>query len=297
MGGPGGGDEVREMCSTALRHGYRLLDTASGYANEAEVGHAIRESGIPRAEIFVTTKLPNTAHHKVRESFDQSLKDLGCDYIDLYLLHWPQAMLNAYSMADPKGRVPLPNESPTFIETWKEMEKLLSTGKVKTIGVSNFSIKTLSELLPHCTIIPAVNQVELHPYLPQHNLKGFCNDKGILLTAYSSLGQNSNVLYEGDSTIKRIASDLKVTPAQILLSWAVQNGIVVVPKSANEDRMVTNITLATIPENDMRIIDDIHKQPGKHRSLVWSQETDEVFGWKYEWMGWDISKGGLVSDH
>ncbi|KAF7375875.1 aldo/keto reductase [Mycena sanguinolenta] len=195
MGVSGGGERVYDMCLAALQCGYRHFDTASGYANEEYVGRAIRDSGIPREEIYLTTKLGNVDHHRVKEAFEESLQKLDVAYVDLYLLHWPQGFIN--------GKVLSPEEHPTFIETWKEMEKLLETGKVKSIGVSNFSIKTLEQLLPHCSIIPATNQVELHPCLPQTKLKAFCEDRGILLTAYSPLGRSTTFME--DTTIKDIA--------------------------------------------------------------------------------------------
>ncbi|KAL0959905.1 hypothetical protein HGRIS_011570 [Hohenbuehelia grisea] len=276
-----------------MQHGYRLLDTANGYGNEEHVGRAIRDSGIPRSEIYLTTKLANTDHHRVREAFEASLQALNVEYIDLYLVHWPQAQLDG-AMGDPDGTVPKPGESPTFIDTWKEMEKLLDAGSVKSIGVSNFSILTLGELLPHCNVIPAVNQVELHPCLPQFDLKEFCDAKGILLEAYSPLGQKSMVLHD-DSVIGAIAAKLHATPAQIVLSWGVQRGTAVVAKTENEERMVNNITVIRIPDEDMAVIDRFHERPGMHRSLVWARDTDEVFGWKYEWLGWGLAKGGAVS--
>ncbi|KAJ3519626.1 hypothetical protein NM688_g9274 [Phlebia brevispora] len=156
---------------------FRSSFVAPGYGNEEEVGKAIRESGVPRNEIFLTTKLWNANHHRVRDAFEASLAALNCGYIDLYLMHFPQAEVD--------GRVLDATEYPTVIDTWKQMEKLLETGKVKSIGVSNLSIKHLETLLPHCKVIPVTNQVQLHPCLPDAALKEYCEAKGILLTAYS----------------------------------------------------------------------------------------------------------------
>ncbi|ESK91347.1 aado keto reductase [Moniliophthora roreri MCA 2997] len=194
IGSPGGGKRVYDYCAKAISVGYRHFDTAASYGNEEAVGQAIRDSGIQREEFFVTTKLAD--HFHVKEAFEESLKNLGLDYIDLYLMHWPQAITNIhvkpggdnkpdYLLAD---ALP-PEDGPTFIETWLAMEKLVGTGKVKSVGVSNFSIKNLEILLPHCTITPTTNQVEAHPYLPNHELKSYCEAKGILLTAYSPLGK------------------------------------------------------------------------------------------------------------
>ncbi|OBZ69929.1 Glycerol 2-dehydrogenase (NADP(+)) [Grifola frondosa] len=294
MGTPGGGETVENMCKNALNCGYRHLDTAYGYGNEEHVGKAIRESGIPREEIFLTTKLPNQHHHKVRESFEESLKNLGVDYVDLYLMHWPHAY-------GEDGKTIPYGEKPTFIETWKEMEKLVDTNKVRSIGVSNFSIKLLNELLPHCTIVPAINQVELHPCLPSFELKEYCDKKGILLTAYSPLGRpkeyNGKPVFMTDPDVVRIAAQHGATPAQVALSWGVQRGTAVIPKSESPERMRTNITLLKLSDEDMRALDQIHTKPGMHRSLLlYHNYTDDglIFGWTYEQLGWPMEKGGIV---
>ncbi|TFY60908.1 hypothetical protein EVG20_g7250 [Dentipellis fragilis] len=266
MGQAGGGELVKEMCTKALAAGYRHFDTAAGYENEAQVGAALRESGIPREELYVTTKL-SFEHNRVRELFDESLQKLGLEYIDLYLMHWPNAIVD--------GKILTPEEHPTIVDTWKEMEKLLDTGKVKSIGVSNFSLKTLNQLLPHCKVVPATNQVELHPYLPQHELKAFCEERGILLTAYSPLGQRPSPSEDqsvpalfADPTITALAEKYKTTIGQILISWSVQRGTISIPKSSNTERMKANITLVKLDEADTKAINGIHEQPGKHRSLL-----------------------------
>ncbi|KAA1470661.1 Aldo/keto reductase [Dentipellis sp. KUC8613] len=330
MGDVGGGELVKDMCTKALAAGYRHFDTVSRdvrrvpqilillrdigcrircvgklgrcsdyrsltsdfIANEEQVGRAIRESGIPREELFVTTKL-GFDHSHVRESFEESLQKLGVDYIDLYLIHWPNHIVDRKAFT--------PEDFPTIVDTWKEMEKLLDTGKVKSIGVSNFSIKTLTQLLPHCKVIPATNQVELHPFLPQLDLKAFCEEHGILLTAYSPLGQphpekESIPALFADPTITGLAEKYKATIAQILISWSVQRGVVAIPKSANAERMKANITLVKLDEADMTAINSIHEQPGKHRQLIVYpySEPGEAFGWKYEWLGWNRTPEGVV---
>ncbi|KAJ7188731.1 Aldo/keto reductase [Mycena filopes] len=287
MGGPGGGERVYQMCSEALKCGYRHFDTANGYANEEEVGRAIRDSGIPRSEIYLTTKLGNGDHHRVAEAFEESLEKLGVPYVDLYLLHWPQASVD--------GKLMAPEDHPTYTETWEEMEKLMQTGKVKTLGVSNFSIKTLEHLLPQCEIIPATNQVEMHPCLPQADLKAYCEAKNILLTAYSPLGR-SKFLIE-DATIKGLAEKHNTSPAQILLSWAVQRGTIAVPKSEHKERMLANITPVSLSAEDMVVVDGFHKQPNMHKSLLVYHSKEEpasVFGWTYEQLGWNMVLGGVV---
>ncbi|KAF8907983.1 Aldo/keto reductase [Mucidula mucida] len=308
MGVPGGGERVYDMCTKALKAsivssnllcyltlyrqaGYRHFDTASGYANEQEVGRAIRDSGIPRNEIYLTTKLPRVNyHHKVQEMFEESLKLLDCEYIDLYLMHWPQT-----TTLGPAGTTITlqPDESPTFVETWREMEKLVATGKVKTIGVSNFGVKLLEELLPHSTIIPATNQIECHPCLPQEELRDYCKKKGILITAYSPLGRGPVLM--SDKTVKAVAGELAASPAQTVLSWAVQLGIIVVPKSENEERMATNLKIVKLSDNQMQTINGIHLQPGMHKSLLTYHKPDQtVFGWTYKQLGWNMTTGGIV---
>ncbi|KZT27226.1 Aldo/keto reductase [Neolentinus lepideus HHB14362 ss-1] len=295
MGTPGGGEKAYKMCQNAIKCGYRHFDTAFGYANEEWVGRAIRESGIPRGEIYLTTKLPNHHHHKVKESFEESIKALDCGYVDLYLMHWPQS-------SEDDGKFLQPDEHPTIVDTWKEMEKLLETGKVKTIGVSNFSIKTLTQLLADCDVIPATNQVELHPCLPSNELKAFCESKGIVLTAYSPLGRptitGTPPIFFNDKTIASIAQNNSASPAQIIVSWGVQRGTIVVPKSENVERMKANITLVKLSAEDMQAVDNFHKQPGMHRSLLSYHNADpgRVFGWTYADMGWDEMKpGGIIS--
>ncbi|KAJ3906646.1 Aldo/keto reductase [Lentinula edodes] len=285
MGAPGGAERVYEMCKKAISIGYRHFDTK-------EVGKAIRDSGIPRNEFYITTKL-GWQHHRVKESFEESLNNLDCEYIDLYLMHWPQAL-------EPGTNNVLPPEAkPTIVDTWKEMEKLLGTGKVKTLGVSNFSIKTLEQLLPQCSIRPAVNQVEIHPFLPQNALKAFCESQNILLTAYSPLGQRVDLpigLFK-NTTIQKLAEKLKVDIGQMLISWGVQRKTVVVAKTENEARLKQNITVVKLSAEDMKILDEVHRESGCHRTLCHadpSRTGGVLFGWTYEQLGWDLVKGGIV---
>ncbi|KAJ3558551.1 hypothetical protein NM688_g859 [Phlebia brevispora] len=286
LGPDGGLDVVEDMCKNALKCGYRHIDTAAGYANEALVGKAIRESGIPRSEIFLTSKLPNEEHHRVRESFEETFKKLNCEYIDLYLMHWPQASVD--------GKVLQPEEHPTIVDTWKEMEKLLETGKVRSIGVSNFSVKTIQTILAHCKVVPAVNQVEMHPCLPHMEMKGFCDAKGILLTAYSPFGQG-NHLFFSDTDFVNVAKAHNASVAQVAVAWAVQRGTVAIPKSVHVERIKSNIALIQLTPEEMKLIDGIHKKPGMHRSLLgYHAPNAMVFGWTYEQLGWPMTTGGIV---
>ncbi|KAK7045652.1 hypothetical protein VNI00_007485 [Paramarasmius palmivorus] len=282
MGIPGGGERVYDMVTKALEKGYRYFDTASGYDNEEQVGKAIKDSGIPRGEIYITTKLGNDDHHRVQEAFAESLQKLDSEYIDLYLMHWPQASKD--------DRVLSPEESPTIVETWKEMEKMLQTGKVKTLGISNFSIKTLKELLPHCSVIPATNQVELHPFLPSTELKALCEEHG-------RPKNDGTPGLLNDPTVVEIAQRNNADPAQVVLSWIVQHKIIVVPKTENESRMTSNITLLSLSKDDMDTLDHLHQQPGKHRSLLTYFKDGRVFGWTYEQLGWNVNDDGVVTSN
>ncbi|KAL3420796.1 aldo/keto reductase [Phlyctema vagabunda] len=228
-----GPNEVEKAVEYALRAGYRHIDTALAYGNEAEVGAGIKNSGVPREEIWLTTKLDNPWHKRVQEGIDSSLKSLGTDYVDLYLMHWP-------SSTDPDD---LKKHYPdwNFVKTWAEMQKLVGTGKVKNIGVSNFGIKNLEILLndPSCKIVPAVNQIELHPNNPSPKLVAYNTSKGIHSTGYSCLGSTNSPLYK-DKTLLSMAEAKGKTTQQVLLAWGLQKGWSVIPKSVNKERIEKN---------------------------------------------------------
>ncbi|KAI0336214.1 Aldo/keto reductase [Cubamyces sp. BRFM 1775] len=288
MGTPGEGDHVRVMVVSALELGYRHIDTVCIARNEESVGKGIKDSKVPRGEIFLTTKLDQRDHGRVKKALDASLSKLGEDYVDLYLMHWPMAY-------DEAGKSLQPDESPTFVETWEAMEELLSTGKARAIGVSNFSIKTLSELLKHAKVTPAVNQVELHPCLPQHDLLAFCSERGILLTAYTPLGKSKFV---DDPDIRTIAKahGPETTGAEILLSWGVQRGTAVIPKTVHPMRLKENLQLKLLSAAEMDVLDNFHKKPGMHRSMCGfhtSEMGGSCFGWTYEQLGWKMALGGV----
>ncbi|THY90535.1 Aldo/keto reductase [Aureobasidium pullulans] len=191
--------EVKNAVSHALKVGYKHIDAAYVYGNEDEVGEGLAEgfksAGIKREDVFVTTKLWCTYHSRPEENLDLSLKSLGLDYVDLYLMHWPVPM-------NPKGNDPKFPKHPdgsrdldttwSYTQTWKEMEKLLATGKTKAIGVANFSVPFLEELMKEAKVTPAANQIENHPYLPQQEIVDYCKEKGILITAYSPLGSTGS---------------------------------------------------------------------------------------------------------
>jgi len=231
-----GPNEVRNAVKVALQTGYRHIDTALAYGNEEEVGQGIRDSGVPREEIWVTTKLDNPWHHRVEEGITSSLKSLGLDYVDLYLMHWP-------SSTDPEDlKKHLPDWN--FVKTWADMQKLLPSGRVKNIGVSNFAIKNLEILLndPSCKTVPAVNQIELHPNNPSPKLLEYCKSKGIHCTAYSCLGSTDSPLYK-DESLKSLAKAKGKSVQQVLLKWGLQRGTSVIPKSVTASRIEGNYEL------------------------------------------------------
>ncbi|ODV76608.1 aldo/keto reductase [Suhomyces tanzawaensis NRRL Y-17324] len=270
--------EVYDAVLAALESGYRHIDTAYAYLNEEAVGKAIKDSGIPREQIFVTTKLAAVQQLDPTSALNDSLKRLDLDYVDLYLMHWPVA-LNPNNKSHPLIPI-LPNGDRDvlhdfdFIDSYKVLQELADQGKTKAIGVSNFSIKNLTRLLEHpsTTIKPVVNQVELHPYLPQNELLEFTKKHEILLEAYSPLGSTNSPLLT-DETIVKIAKNHNVSPATILISWAVWRGTVVLPKSVTPSRIESNFLVVDLTSEEGKQLDNIHKEKGIKRLInpKWSK--------------------------
>ncbi|KAK4560443.1 hypothetical protein LTR86_005639 [Recurvomyces mirabilis] len=236
-------NEVRKAVAAALKAGYRHIDTAFAYGNEHEVGQGIKDSGVPREEIWVTTKLDNPWHKRVEEGITSSLKSLEMDYVDLYLIHWPSSS----DPADLKKHLP----DWDYIKTWKEMEKVAASGRAKNIGVSNFSIRHIEALEKDAEVktVPAVNQIELHPNCPSPKLIDFCASKGIHCTAYSCLGSTNSPL-ANDKTLAKMAESKKLSVAQVLLVWGLQRGTSVIPKSVTESRIQDNFKLDGVSLTD-----------------------------------------------
>jgi diketogulonate reductase-like aldo/keto reductase len=215
-------DEATTAVSKALEVGYRSIDTAMIYQNEKGVGKALKESSVPREELFITTKVWNTdqGYENTLRAFDESLERLGLDYVDLYLIHWPTPQFDE------------------FVNTYKALEKLYHDGRVKAIGVCNFEIEHLERILEECEVKPVLNQVECHPYLAQTELKEFCVKNDIFVEAWSPLEQGGDVLK--DEVIKNIAESHGKTPAQVVLHWHLQNNTIVIPKSVTPSRIEEN---------------------------------------------------------
>ena len=212
--------------TTALQAGYRHIDTAEMYGNEAEVGTAIAKSGLGRGEVFVTTKLNNGEHRPddARRAFDASLKALSSDYVDLFLIHWP-----------------LPTRyDGDYVSTWNTLEEFYRDGRARSIGVSNFQPHHLRRLHQECEISPAVNQIEVNPYLTQDEVRGFCAEHQIAVEAWSPLARGNAL---GDPTIDDIARRVGKTPAQVILRWHIERGDIVFPKSVSPTRIRENIDI------------------------------------------------------
>lgn len=235
-----GGAETKDAVLAALKAGYRHIDNAAIYKNEEAVGEAIRESGIKREELFITTKLWNQdmRDHKVEEAFELSLKKLGLDYVDLYLIHWPV-----------KGE---------YINSYKIMEKLYESGKTKAIGVSNFKTHHLQDLLDNTSIVPAVNQMEFNPQMQDNEILNMCREKGIVFEAWSPLGSGACLK---DDTIMEIGKKYNKSVAQVIIRWILQKGIVVFPKSVNEGRIKENADVFNfeLSADEVKIIDNLNK--------------------------------------
>jgi 2,5-diketo-D-gluconate reductase A len=218
-----GDAEAEQSVADALHVGYRSVDTAAKYRNEPGVGRAIAASGLPREEVFVTTKLndPDHGYDETLRAVDASLSRLGFDHVDLYLIHWPQPRQDRY------------------VDTWRAFEKLYADGRARAIGVSNFHVAHLLRLLDETDVVPAVNQIELHPYLPQDELRAFHAEHGIATAAWSPLARGGSLLAE--PVISALASRHDRTPAQVVLRWHIQLGNVVIPKSVTPSRIAENI--------------------------------------------------------
>ena len=236
------GEQAVQAVKWALEEGYRHIDTAKIYRNEESVGKGWKESGVPREEIFLTTKLWNedVVQEKTKEVFEESLRKLQTDYVDLYLIHWP-------------------------VRKWKqaylEMEELYNQGKIKAIGLSNFTKANIEEIERDCHVMPAVNQIESNPYFNNQELIDYCLSKGIQVEVWSPLGGSKTTKIRDDEVLNELAKKYNVSVAQIIIRWHVQRGVIVLPKSVHKDRIIENMDVYNfeLSAEDMEIINGLNR--------------------------------------
>ncbi|KAJ4029052.1 H/ACA snoRNP pseudouridylase subunit [Fusarium oxysporum] len=253
--------QVEKAVTYALKDGYKLIDCAYCYGNEEEVGAGLKaafEAGVKREDIFVVTKAWVTYNTRVELALDKSLKALGLNYVDLFLVHWP-LLLNPEGNDDKFPTNPDGSRDVTrdynHVDGWKLMEKLPATCKTRGVGVCNYSKKYLEQLLPHATILPAVNQIENHPNLPQQEIVDFCKEKGIHIVAYSPLGSTGGPAMTAEPVVK-IAERKGVSASTVLLSYHVARGSTVLAKSVTPERITANKTIVELDEEDLKALND-----------------------------------------
>ncbi|KAI9710943.1 MAG: hypothetical protein M1820_002380 [Bogoriella megaspora] len=278
-------DAQESAVSTALKHGYRHIDTARIYGTEPAVGRAIKNSGIPRDDIFITTKLWNNSHHPddVQKALDASLNDLGLDQIDLFLMHWPSPFARGESLRpkDDSGNTIVGDTD--YVDTYRALENCVKSGKTKAIGISNFSRAELERLLKETSTVPAVHQIELHPWLQQNSFTDWHKSKGIHVTQYSPFG-NQNTIYSSGQGIDKLIDEpilLEIgkkygkTGAQVALAWGITKGHSVIPKSKTESRIESNLGGDFhLSQDDISKIEEIDKK-------LRFNDPSKSFGWNF----------------
>ncbi|PWY96924.1 hypothetical protein BCV70DRAFT_228886 [Testicularia cyperi] len=283
--------EVANAVEIAIKAGYRHLDLAKIYQNQHEVGEALKKtipSVVKREDLFITSKLWNNAHapENVEAAYDDTLKELGIDYLDLYLIHWPVAFAAGSDLV-PKtedGKQTVLDRNTSIVDTWKALIELQKKGRVKSIGVSNFTKENLQVLIDATGVVPAANQIEAHPLLPQDDLVEYCAEKNIHLTAYSPLGNNlsGKTKIVDYPQVQDVAKKLNADPAQVLIAWGVKRGYSVIPKSVTESRIHSNFAQITLSDDDYKKVSSLVEEIGKVRFNVpytYAPQWDiDVFG-------------------
>ena len=246
------GDDGTDSVLSAIDAGYRLLDTALNYENEAEVGEAVRRSGIPREEIAIATKLPGRFHgyEETLQGFEESRRNLGVDYVDLYLIHWPMPRIDRY------------------LDAWRAMIRLKEQGLVRSIGVSNFTQRHLTRVIEETGVVPAVNQIELHPHFPQAAMREFHAVHGIQTQSWTPLARQRSVL--DNPVVTGVANAHDVTPAQAVLRWHVQLGTIPLPKSARASRQAENLDVFDFELTDAEVASISSLESGR----LWGGDPD-----------------------
>ncbi|MCO5294183.1 MAG: aldo/keto reductase [Homoserinimonas sp.] len=246
------GDDGTASVLSAIESGYRLIDTALNYENEAEVGQAIRSSGLDRSELIITSKLPGRFHGegKTREGFMESLENLGLDYLDLFLIHWPLPRIDKY------------------LQTWIELIQLKSEGLIRSVGVSNFTRSHLEKIISESGVVPAVNQIELHPHFPQAEMRKLHGELGIQTESWTPLARQRSVLQ--NPVIVAVSDAHNVTPAQAVLRWHIQLGTIPLPKSSQRDRQEENLNIFDFELSEI----EMDQISGLESGRLWGGDPD-----------------------
>lgn len=280
-------DEVRKAVIDAIELGYKHIDCAMCYQNEHEVGEALsakfKDGTIKREDIFITSKLWNTFHSKARviPALKQTLKDLKLDYLDLYLIHWPMGYKEGEGTMFPKDGDKWLYSDVDYTETWLEMEEAVKQGLVRSIGLSNFSKDQIERVLAAGSTVPANLQIECHPWLPQNELIKYCLSKGISVTAYSPLGSpdrpwavSGEPSLMEEPTVKKIAAQHNKTPAQVLIAFQVQRGVICIPKSVTKSRIEQNSKVFdfTLSPTEISYLEKMVKKDGRMLGLDWVKD-------------------------